>query len=171
MPHAVFTMPFLSLLPPSASLSFKFTIHGLWPNYQDGTYPQFCESDYRFQEEEINDILQDMEYYWCGLVWTESVGNYFAETERERRAVMSAGCNQHEPPRNSLTFAPHFPPPSTLFSHFRPSYMDSNEKFWEHEWSRHGTCALKVLPSENRYFKTVLNLHKRYDLAVRCVGV
>lgn len=84
MPHAVFTIPFLSLLPPSAcSLSFKFTIHGLWPNYQDGTYPQFCESDYRFQEEEINDILQDMEYYWCGLVWTESVGNRIAEVRRQ----------------------------------------------------------------------------------------
>lgn len=79
---------------------------------------------------------------------------------------MSAGCNKHDPRYISLIL----PPPSTLFSHFRPSYMDSNEKFWEHEWSRHGTCALKVLPSERRFFKTVLNLHKRYDLAVRCVG-
>ncbi|KAG2486449.1 hypothetical protein HYH03_014896 [Edaphochlamys debaryana] len=45
-----------------------------------------------------------------------------------------------------------------------PSFAGSDENFWEHEWSKHGTCALDVLPSEHKYFKTVLALHAQYDL-------
>ena len=26
----------------------------------------------------------------------------------------------------------------------RPTVFDKNHDFWEHEWSKHGTCALKV---------------------------
>ena len=27
----------------------------------------------------------------------------------------------------------------------RPTVFDKNHDFWEHEWSKHGTCALKVM--------------------------
>ena len=47
-----------------------------------------------------------------------------------------------------------------------PSFMGADDTFWEHEWTKHGTCALDILGSEHKYFKTVLKLHYKYDLAV-----
>lgn len=33
-----------------------FTIHGLWPNYNNGQWPQFCDPDYKFDEDQIADL-------------------------------------------------------------------------------------------------------------------
>jgi len=38
-----------------------FTVHGLWPNYENGKWPAFCNSSYPFNEDEIEDILPTME--------------------------------------------------------------------------------------------------------------
>ncbi|KXZ54538.1 hypothetical protein GPECTOR_4g603 [Gonium pectorale] len=89
---------------------FHFTIHGLWPNYNDGTYPQFCDKSLEFDEDKISDLEDELEEEW-------------------------------------------------------PSFMGTDGDFWDHEWSKHGTCALSLLPTEHKYFKTVLKLHWRYDLA------
>jgi len=43
-----------------------FTIHGLWPDYNDGTWPSCCtESD--FDEKEISTLLGALEEYWPSL--------------------------------------------------------------------------------------------------------
>jgi ribonuclease I len=36
-----------------------------------------------------------------------------------------------------------------------------------HEWNKHGTCALRELPSEHKFFKTVVNLNWKINLEVR----
>lgn len=48
-----------------------------------------------------------------------------------------------------------------------PSVFKEDESFWAHEWSKHGTCALDIFPSELDYFKGTLDLHAKYDLQVR----
>jgi ribonuclease T2 len=96
---------------PRPADRFHFTIHGLWPNYDDGTWPQFCDSDYKFDEDKLDDLMDQLDEEW-------------------------------------------------------PSVFDSDETFWDHEWSKHGTCALNIFPTEHSYFKHVLKLHWRYDLAV-----
>ncbi|GLC33429.1 hypothetical protein PLESTM_000070300 [Pleodorina starrii] len=89
---------------------YHFTIHGLWPNYDDGTWPQFCDTSYKFDEDKLEDLMDELESEW-------------------------------------------------------PSTMDSDESFWEHEWSKHGTCSVGIFPTEHSYFSNVLKLHRRYDLA------
>ena len=37
-----------------------FTVHGLWPNYENGKWPAFCNSSYPFDENEIEDLLPVM---------------------------------------------------------------------------------------------------------------
>ena len=40
------------------------------------------------------------------------------------------------------------------------------DNFWEHEWNKHGTCAM-ILPevnSELKYFQTGLDFNKRFDI-------
>eukprot|EP01023_Acetabularia_acetabulum_P046595 TRINITY_DN4823_c0_g1_i4.p4 TRINITY_DN4823_c0_g1~~TRINITY_DN4823_c0_g1_i4.p4 ORF type:complete len:229 (-),score=16.60 TRINITY_DN4823_c0_g1_i4:1505-2191(-) len=42
-----------------------FTIHGLWPNYSNGKWPQWCNvRTNQFQEDKITDILGELETWW-----------------------------------------------------------------------------------------------------------
>jgi len=66
------------------------TIHGLWPNNDDGSYPQNCSSE-QFDLSVLQPIRDELEQQWPNI-----------------KAL----------------------PNST-------SYGD----FWEHEWSKHGTCT------------------------------
>ena len=42
----------------------SFTLHGLWPNRNDGSYPQCCNSSYPFSYAEIAPIIQDVDRIW-----------------------------------------------------------------------------------------------------------
>ncbi|KAK9903635.1 hypothetical protein M0R45_001114 [Rubus argutus] len=43
-----------------------FTIHGLWPDYNDGTWPACCTRKH-FDEKEISTLLDPLEKYWPSL--------------------------------------------------------------------------------------------------------
>ncbi|KAH9745618.1 Ribonuclease 2 [Citrus sinensis] len=51
----------------------EFTIHGLWPDYNDGTWPSCCKKS-KFDEKEISTLLDTLEKYWpsyrCGSTST-----------------------------------------------------------------------------------------------------
>ena len=41
-----------------------------------------------------------------------------------------------------------------------PSWSSDDEAFWNHEWARHGTCAMSTIRGhQHRFFETVLRLH------------
>ncbi|XP_038714283.1 ribonuclease 2-like [Tripterygium wilfordii] len=44
----------------------EFTIHGLWPDYNDGTWPACCTRS-NFDEKEIATLLDPLEKYWPSL--------------------------------------------------------------------------------------------------------
>ncbi|KAK3184646.1 hypothetical protein Dsin_031932 [Dipteronia sinensis] len=44
----------------------EFTIHGLWPDYNDGTWPACCTRS-EFEEKEITTLLDPLEKYWPSL--------------------------------------------------------------------------------------------------------
>lgn len=108
---------------PSTGPSDSWTIHGMWPNYCDGTYVEDCDSsrDYTditslLENQGGSDTLSYMQTYWI-------------------------------------------------------SDDESNEKFWEHEWSTHGTCYSTLNPSclpsgspegadAVAFFETVVSLYK-----------
>ncbi|KAJ4849358.1 Ribonuclease 2 [Turnera subulata] len=49
-----------------ANAPTEFTIHGLWPDYNDGTWPACCyRSD--FDQKEISTLLDALEKYWPSL--------------------------------------------------------------------------------------------------------
>lgn len=49
------------------------------------------------------------------------------------------------------------------------SLTGSNSGFWSHEWSKHGTCSLTVLPTQEDYFSKALLLNSEYDVNVRSI--
>lgn len=50
---------------PSSLLS-NFTLHGLWPERKDGSYPQKCTND-KFDPSAVSSIETDLDRYWLSL--------------------------------------------------------------------------------------------------------
>ncbi|XP_023547522.1 ribonuclease 2-like isoform X2 [Cucurbita pepo subsp. pepo] len=48
-----------------------FTIHGLWPDYNDGTWPSCCNGT-SFDEKEIHTLLDPLKKYWPSLSCSSS---------------------------------------------------------------------------------------------------
>lgn len=48
-----------------------------------------------------------------------------------------------------------------------PSWSSDDETFWNHEWTRHGTCAEGVVGQQHAFFKAVLSLHNKLNIQVR----
>lgn len=44
-----------------------FSIHGLWPDYIDGGYPQFCTNQ-QFNLSTIEPIMDDLNKYWNSCI-------------------------------------------------------------------------------------------------------
>ncbi|GMN50164.1 hypothetical protein TIFTF001_019322 [Ficus carica] len=49
-----------------ANAPTEFTIHGLWPDYNDGTWPSCCTKE-NFDEKEITTLRDALEKYWPSL--------------------------------------------------------------------------------------------------------
>ena len=85
------------------SKSSDVSIHGLWPQYSENSWPEYC-TDIKFDLSLIKSLLPELKKHWH-------------------------------------------------------SYNGRNEKFWEHEWKKHGTCSYM---DEHTYFKTALALREKY---------
>jgi len=96
---------FLMVQEWDSTVSQNFTIHGLWAENNDGSYPSFCPGSV-FDITAINDLVPTM-----NVVWPSDTGN--------------------------------------------------NTEFWDHEWSKHGTCSTFDI---HTFFQDVLNLHFKLDL-------
>lgn len=93
-----------------------FTIHGLWPEFSNGEWPEFCP-----------------EAEGAG-------GGGGGGLDADQGAAMR--CEW-------------------------PSFAGTDDSFWEHEWTKHGTCSEPVTGPRHAYFASVLGLNARYDLQVR----
>ncbi|CAH9073474.1 unnamed protein product [Cuscuta europaea] len=79
----------------------EFTIHGLWADYNDGTWPACCEGS-QFNESEISTLLGDLTKYWptyqCGSSSTchRSKGPFWAhERNMEHVRTQLSGMNMN----------------------------------------------------------------------------
>ncbi|XP_042491213.1 ribonuclease 1-like [Macadamia integrifolia] len=63
--------------PTTGKPDADFGIHGLWPNYDDGSYPSNCDSSTRFVASEISDLTSSLQKYWPTLACPTSNGLKF----------------------------------------------------------------------------------------------
>ncbi|XP_073057242.1 ribonuclease 2 [Primulina eburnea] len=78
----------------------EFTIHGLWPDYNDGTWPACC-SGKRFDVKEISTLLDDLNKYWPSLSCGSSSNCHggkglFWEHEWEKHGTCSSAVTGNE---------------------------------------------------------------------------
>ncbi len=44
--------------------SFAFTIHGLWPQRKDGSWPEYCDPNHPLRESDIKELVPKLEASW-----------------------------------------------------------------------------------------------------------
>lgn len=150
-----------SLKCPGITPSWSyFTLHGLWPENKDGTYPQNCGNS-KFDPAAVANITTELDKYWVSLAGP-------SETFWAHGAL---SC-----PLPKLTpWALHFhmlrtQPPWTL--HFTLTRTPSTLPHLA-EYEKHGTCAVDVYPSEFSFMNSTLALRAKYDItpALAAAGI
>lgn len=87
-----------------------FLIHGIWPQYQNGSWPSYCnQTADQLDLHSIQPLIPRLRTFWPGF--------------NEPVQVQPIAININNG--------------STLD---KPTFDDS-VKFWQHEWSKHGTCV------------------------------
>lgn len=119
--------------PPS-----DFGIHGLWPNYKDGSYPSNCDPNNSYDQSKV--YSTNLTFHICTINWTLEI--IYVRVSLQISDLIS---------RMQQDWA-------TLAC---PS--NSGSTFWSHEWDKHGTCSESVL-DQHAYFATALNLKSKLDL-------
>ncbi|KAH7515953.1 hypothetical protein FEM48_Zijuj10G0083000 [Ziziphus jujuba var. spinosa] len=83
--------------PKTGKPAADFGIHGLWPNYKDGSYPSNCDPDSVFDKSEISDLMSSLEKYWPSLSCPSSNGFRFWSHEWEKHGTCSESeLDQHD---------------------------------------------------------------------------
>ena len=203
-------------LPPSLAPLFGphsdlFTIHGLWPEYLNGSYPSSCQPNNTFSTSNLPaSVLNPMSCEWRSF--TGAAATVAAVAAARRRAgggkarvrdwmqgnelltcpFGGSSCAPlrwllvcaPRPPTPACIYAPPLPPPPPTPTPPHPPRPPpppppspspdpppgSNSGFWSHEWSKHGTCSLAVLPTQTDYFNATLALNEAYPINVSGVG-
>jgi len=80
--------------PLTGSPKAVFGIHGLWPNFNDGTYPSSCGNE-PYNPQEVADVLQQLDDDWGSLACPSSDSQTFWNHEWSKHGTCS-GLSQHD---------------------------------------------------------------------------
>jgi len=72
-----------------------WTLHGLWPNNNDGTYPSNCNDSYPFDPSQVSTLVPQLNLYWTNYL--TGTGNSFWSHEWDKHGT----CAMVLPPLNS----------------------------------------------------------------------
>ncbi|KAI3516455.1 hypothetical protein L1887_15371 [Cichorium endivia] len=83
--------------PTTGKPASDFGIHGLWPNYNDGSYPSNCDADNPFDASQISDLMSEMQSKWPTLSCPSSDGLTFWGHEWDKHGTCSESeMDQHD---------------------------------------------------------------------------
>ncbi|GLJ44076.1 hypothetical protein SUGI_0919260 [Cryptomeria japonica] len=82
--------------PRTGKPASEFSIHGLWPNYKTGKWPQFCNPSDEFDFSQISDLVGELNSHWGSLSCPSSNGHKFWSHEWEKHGTCSLNLEQHE---------------------------------------------------------------------------
>ncbi|KAK0121757.1 ribonuclease T2-like [Cadophora gregata] len=109
---------------PSVGPKDSWTLHGLWPDLCDGSYPTFCKAAPMYHN--ITAILASAN----------------APLEPPNPFPSSSSSSTSSSITTTTT--------STLLDYMQTYWLPnrgSADSFWEHEWNKHGTCINTLSPS------------------------
>lgn len=118
--------------PKAGKPATDFGIHGLWPTYNNHSFPGNCNRNSGFDGSKVVLNLLDLQFSNIPIVFGNCINVFIKQISdlRERMEVNWPSLNC--PSSNS-------------------------SKFWKHEWVKHGTCSESVL-DQHAYFEATLNI-------------
>ncbi|KAB1226416.1 Extracellular ribonuclease LE [Morella rubra] len=75
--------------PTTGKPASDFGIHGLWPNYDDGSYPSNCDSNNPFDLSQVSDLTSQMQVSWPSLACPSSDDTSFWTHEWDKHGTCS----------------------------------------------------------------------------------
>ncbi|KAK1265904.1 hypothetical protein QJS04_geneDACA000602 [Acorus gramineus] len=82
--------------PTTGKPEADFGIHGLWPNYNDGSYPSNCDPDSPFDSSKVADLRTKMQSEWPTLACPSGTGLKFWGHEWDKHGTCSESVlDQH----------------------------------------------------------------------------
>ena len=84
---------------------FRMTIHGLWPNYNDGTWPSFCDPQYKFDDDAVADLIPDLKEAWP-TEFDSNEGNRQFKSSLFPPKIITISLQQHSGSTNGKSTAP-----------------------------------------------------------------
>ncbi|KAH6798072.1 ribonuclease 1 [Perilla frutescens var. hirtella] len=82
--------------PTTGKPAAEFGIHGLWPNYKDGTYPSNCDPNNSYDQSKISDLISQMQNDWPTLACPSSSGSTFWSHEWDKHGTCAESIlDQH----------------------------------------------------------------------------
>ncbi|TVU07986.1 hypothetical protein EJB05_41368 [Eragrostis curvula] len=83
--------------PKSGKPAADFVIHGLWPNYIDGSYPLNCDPDSEFDPSKVSDLLSSLRAHWPTLACPANDGVSFWRHQWDKYGTCAAGVvDEHD---------------------------------------------------------------------------
>ncbi|KAI3720227.1 hypothetical protein L6452_21140 [Arctium lappa] len=73
--------------PKTGKPAEDFSIHGLWPNYNDGSYPSNCDSTNSFDDSKVSDLESVLQKNWPTLACPSGDGLKFWRHEWEKHGT------------------------------------------------------------------------------------
>ncbi|KAL4446734.1 hypothetical protein ABPG77_007978 [Micractinium sp. CCAP 211/92] len=137
-----------------------FTIHGLWPEYANGSWPQFCDSDFKICSSCHGCRTPGQAAFAGGTGQAVLVPTGRLEVASLRRqprqgqdaiAVDAASLMRQKASAQQQQECEW------------PSFKGSDEHFWVYEYTKHGTCA-DAIPNREAFAAAALGLREAYDL-------
>ena len=138
-----------------------FNIHGLWPNFKGKNYgPTCCQGAESFKVEEIDpETRSEMDKYWMSYKNEKPRGGCRnSHHSRRPRGADESGYYGNEYAETvsggeeEVVYDPSVEP--------EVAAGPSSFSFWEHEWTKHGSCSGLDL---NTYFNTTVQLFKELN--------
>ncbi|XP_054810491.1 ribonuclease 1-like [Prosopis cineraria] len=94
--------------PTSGKPEVDFGIHGLWPNYNDGSYPSNCDPNNPFNQSEVSDLISSLERNWATLACPSGNGIQFWTHEWDKHGTCSESLlHQHDYFASALNLKQH----------------------------------------------------------------
>ncbi|KAL5722819.1 ribonuclease T2 [Ranunculus cassubicifolius] len=75
--------------PSTGKPDADFGIHGLWPNYNDGSYPSNCDPNTQFNSSDISELKSEMQIEWPTLACPSGDGLLFWAHEWNKHGTCS----------------------------------------------------------------------------------
>ncbi|CAL0315189.1 unnamed protein product [Lupinus luteus] len=83
--------------PSTGKPAANFGLHGLWPNYKDGSYPSNCDPNNPFDASQVSDLTSELQSDWPTLACPSNDGINFWTHEWDKHGTCSeSNLNQHD---------------------------------------------------------------------------